>query len=223
MPTILLSLLSSTLFRTFQSLCILISSCAHLALTQPTGIIFSGLRTCSAISCTVALFNSTINMLGLCSCFYLKPSERQQLNKIRPYMGSIHNCQCVYSQMYSSSNWSRSKVHVNSDVSMHCFFGPPFLLIKSISSSRCPTVVYSRWSCFQDSMISLAFDTNRITTMHIVYDNSRQLPQAWMAVSPPKSVASHLLPCHSFILASRNALKHCFRNITTHSCRIHSA
>jgi len=39
LPTILCSLLSSpTLFRTFQTLCILISSCAHLASTRLAGI-----------------------------------------------------------------------------------------------------------------------------------------------------------------------------------------
>jgi len=47
--TILLSLLSSTLCRTFQWLCIMISICAHLALTQLAGITFAGLIMCSTI------------------------------------------------------------------------------------------------------------------------------------------------------------------------------
>ena len=54
MPTILLSLLSSTLIRTFQSLCIIISCCVHLTFTQLAGNTFAGLNMCSAISFAVA-------------------------------------------------------------------------------------------------------------------------------------------------------------------------
>jgi len=55
LPTIVLTLLSSTLFRSFQSLGVMISSCAHLALTWLAGIKFTGLIMRSAISFPVAL------------------------------------------------------------------------------------------------------------------------------------------------------------------------
>jgi len=49
LPTILLSIVSSTLFRTFHHICIMVSSCAHLVLTLLAGITFPDLITCSAI------------------------------------------------------------------------------------------------------------------------------------------------------------------------------
>jgi len=58
-PINLFSLLSSTIFRIFQSRCIIISSCTHLALTQLAGITFAGLIPCLAISFPVAHFIST--------------------------------------------------------------------------------------------------------------------------------------------------------------------
>ena len=75
-PTILLSLLSSTLFRTFQYLCIMISSCAHLALTRLAGITFTGLIMCLAISFPVAHFISTKNIFGSCPSSNFKAFER---------------------------------------------------------------------------------------------------------------------------------------------------
>jgi len=71
-PTILLSLLfslSSTLFSTFQSLYIMISSCSCLALTQLARIIFVGQITCLAISFPVALIISTTNIFTFCPSF----------------------------------------------------------------------------------------------------------------------------------------------------------
>jgi len=137
-PPILLSLLfslSSTLFRTFQSLCIMIRSCSRLALTRLVRITFLGLVTCSAISFPVALIISTTIIFRLCPSFDLKAFERQQLYEIWTYMGSSIICPCVYIPIYSSSNSSCSKVQLNIDVRMYGSFGPPFLSMKSTNSS----------------------------------------------------------------------------------------
>jgi len=80
--TILFSLLSSTLFRTFQSLCIMISCCAHLAWTRLAGITFAGSIKCLLILFPVYLLISTKNMFGWCPSFNLKPFEMQQLYQI---------------------------------------------------------------------------------------------------------------------------------------------
>jgi len=129
LPTILLSLLSSTFFRTCQSLCIMICSCAHLSLTRLAAITFAGLIACSTISFAVALFISTKNILGLCPSFNFKLFERQQLYEIWPYMGSIIICPCVCTHIHSLSNLFYSKVHIIIDVRMYGSFGPPYLLI----------------------------------------------------------------------------------------------
>jgi len=103
LPTLLLSLLSFTLFRTFQSRCIMVGSCTHLALTWLAGITFVGLFTCLAISFSGALWILTKNIFGLWPSFNLKAFERQQLYEIWPYMGSIIICPFVYNPIYSSS------------------------------------------------------------------------------------------------------------------------
>jgi len=223
LPTILLSLLSSTLFRTFQSLCIMISSCAHLALTRLAGITFVGLITCSAISSSVALLISTKNIFGLCPSFNLKAFESQQLYKIWPYMGSIIICSCVYNPIYSSCNLSCSKGHLNIDVIMYGSFGPPFLSMKSISSSQFLTSVYEAWSCLGARTIAFPFDTQLITTMNVVFGNSGRVLLASLLARLPKSVAGRLFPRLPFFLASRISLAHFFKNISTHRRRIHSA
>jgi len=97
-PTILLSLLfslSSTLFRTFQCLCIMISSCSHLAITRLAWITSVSAITCLAISFPVALIISTTNIFTLCPSVDLKAFERQQLYEIWPCMGSLMICPCV--------------------------------------------------------------------------------------------------------------------------------
>jgi len=82
LPTILLSLLSATRFRTFQWLCIMINRCAHRALTQIAGITLTGQITCSAIFFPVTLIISTTNIFTLCPSFNLEAFERQQLYEI---------------------------------------------------------------------------------------------------------------------------------------------
>jgi len=99
LPTILLSLLfslSSTLFRTFQSLWIIISSCSYLAITWLVGITFVSLITYSAISFPVTLIISPNNLFTFCSSFNLKAFVRQQLHENWPYMGSLIVCSCVF-------------------------------------------------------------------------------------------------------------------------------
>jgi len=129
MPTILLLhlfSLCSTLFRTFQSLFIMICSCSRLALTRLVRITFVSLITCSAISFPVAPIISTTNIFTLCPSFNLKAFERQQLYEIWPYMGSLIICWCLYISIYSSSNLSCSKVHLNIDVRMYSSWGCRF-------------------------------------------------------------------------------------------------
>jgi len=147
LPTILLSHLSATRFRTFQRLYKMISSCACLASTPLAGITFAGLITCSAISFPVALIISTTIIFTLCPSFNLKAFERQQLYEIWPYMGSLTICPCVYHPTYSSSNSSCSKVHLNMEIRMYGpSFGPQLLSMKSTSSSQYLTSVYEAWS-----------------------------------------------------------------------------
>jgi hypothetical protein len=59
LPTIALSLLSFTIFKTVLFLCIMIGSCTHLTLTWQAGITFAGLMMCSVISFPVTYFSST--------------------------------------------------------------------------------------------------------------------------------------------------------------------
>jgi len=161
-PTILLSILfflSSTLFRTFQSLCIMINSCSRLALTQLARITFVGLITCLAISFPVALIISATKIFTLCPSFNLKAFERQQLYEIWPYMGLLTICPCVYIPIYSSSNSSCSKVHSNIDARMYGSFGLPCLSMKSTNSYQCLTFVYEAWSCLRARNISWPFNT----------------------------------------------------------------
>jgi len=145
LPTILLSLLSSTLFRTFLSQYIMVSSGAHLTLTRLAEITFVSLIPCSAITFPVALAISTKNTFRLCPIFNMEAFERQQLYKIWPYMGSIITCPFVNNPIYSSSNSFCSKVHLKINVVMNAFFGPPFFSMKSISSSQCLISVYEAW------------------------------------------------------------------------------
>src|SRR5882757_546466 len=179
--------------------------------------------TCSAISFPVALFISNTNIFKLCPSFNLKALERQQLYEIWRYMGSLIIWPCLYIPIYSSSNSSCSKVHLNIDLRMYGSFGPPFLSMKSTNSSQCLTSVYEAWSCFGARTISLPFDTQLIITVNVVFGNSGRLLLAFLAGCSPKSVAGHLLPRLPFFLASRISLAHFFKNISTHCRRIHSA
>ena len=174
------------------------SSCKHLAVTQLVGITFVGRIKCSAMSFYVAILLSTKIIFGLCPSFNLKAFERQQLYQIWPYMGSIIICPFIYNPIYSSFNSFCSKVHLHIDVIMYSSFGPPFLLMKSISSFLSLTSVYEAWSCLGARTISLPFNTQRITTMNVVFGNSGRLLLTFLLARWPKSVAGHLLPCLPF-------------------------
>jgi len=226
MPTILLSLLfsiSSTLFRTFQTPCIMISSCSWLALTRLVQITFVGLITRSAIPFPVALIIFTTNIFTLCPSFNSEAFGRQQLYEIWPYMGSFIICPSLYIPISSSPNLSCSKLHLNIDVRMYGSIGLPFLSMKSTNSSLCLTSVYEAWSCLGARTISLPFDTQWIITMNVVFGISGRLLVAIVPAQSPKSVARRLSPRLSFFLTSWISLAHFFKNISTHCRRIHSA
>ena len=189
LPTILLSLLSSSLFRVFQSLCIMITSCVHLDLSGLAEITFAGLILCSVITFPLAHFFSITNLFRLYSCFNLKLFERQQLYEIWPCMGSIIIRSFVYNPINSLSNLFCSTVHLNLDVETYGSFGPPFFLIESINSSQCVTSVYEAWSLFGDRTILLPFNTQWITTMNVVFGNSGRLPLTCLLARSPKSIA----------------------------------
>jgi len=224
-PTILLSLLfslSSTLLRTFQSLCIMISSCSRLALTWVARSTFVGLITCSATSFPVALIISTTNIFTLCPSFNLKAFERQQLYKMWPYMGSSIICPSLNIPIYASSNSSCSKLHLNIDVRMYGSFRPLFLLMKSTNSSQRLTSGYEACSCLGTRTKSLPFNTQWMITMNVIFGNSGRLLFALLPTHSPKSVAGRLLHGLPFILTSQILLAHFFKNITTHCQRVHS-
>jgi len=175
LPTILFSLhfsLSYTLFSTFQSLCIMISSCAHVALTWLAGITIAGLITCSTIFFPVTLYISIKNIITLCPSFNLKASERQQLYEIWLYMGLLILYLCLYNPINFSANLSSFKVHLYINVRMYFSFGPPFLLMKSTNSSQCPTSVYKARSCFGARTKSLPLNAQCLITVNIVFGNS---------------------------------------------------
>jgi len=159
LPTIVSSLRSSTtLFRTFQSQCILIASWAHLAITRLAGITFTGLIKCSAIPYHVARHISTKNIFTLCPCSNLTAYERQQLHEIWPYMGSIIFSHFEFNPIYSSSNSSCTKVHLKIDVRMYGSFGPAFSSMKLFTFSRCLTLKYEACSWYGDRTIVLPFN-----------------------------------------------------------------
>jgi len=132
-PTILLALLSSTIFWIVQSRCIIISSWATLGLTCLVGITFAGLITCTAISISVARFMSTNNTLELWPSFNIKAFEMQQLYKFFPYMGSFIICPFVYNPICSSSNLTYSTGCCWIYVRMYVSFGLSFFSTKSVS------------------------------------------------------------------------------------------
>jgi len=153
LPTILLSLRSSTLFETFQSQCTMISHCANLALTWLAVITTTHPIGYSAISFAVALFVSTENVIGLCRSFNLKACGRQELYEIWLYSGSFIICWSVYTAIYSMSNLFCSKVHLIIDAGMNGSFVPLLLSMESISSSHCLMPVYTTCSWWGDKFL----------------------------------------------------------------------
>jgi len=138
-------------------------------------------------------------------------------------MWSTIICLFVYNLIYSASNSSRSKGHLNIDVRMYGSFRRLFLLMKSIGSSQYLTSVYVAWSWFGDRKISLPIDTRQITTINVVFGNSGRLLLALLLARSPKSVAGCLLSLLPLFLAYLILLAHGFKNISTHCRQIHSA
>jgi hypothetical protein len=201
----------------------MIISRAHLALTWLVGITFAGLLPCLTIYFPGADLISTKNISGSCPIFNLKAFQRQQLYELWSYVGSIIICPFVYNPIYSSSNWSFSKVHLNLNVTVYGSFMRPFMLMKSISYSWCLTLGYVAWSWFVDSTISWPFDTWQITTMNVLFGLSGRLLLAMLLARSPKSVSGPLLPLVGFFLASQISHAHFCRNGFTNCERIHSA
>jgi len=134
LPTLLLSLLSSTLSRIVPSLCIMISSCAHLALTWLAEITFASRIKCLAISSPVPLVILSNNIFRLYPNFNLIAFERQQLYEIWQYIMSMIICQYVYYLIYTLSNSSCSRIRFYIDNIIYGSFAQPFLSMKSIST-----------------------------------------------------------------------------------------
>jgi len=194
----------------------MIRSCANLALTWQAGITFAGLISCSAISCRVPRFISTRNIFALYPQFNLKAFERQQLYEIWPYMGSVIICLFVCNPILSLSNSSSFKVYLNYDVTMYGYFGCPCLSMKSISSSQCLISVYNVWSWFVHRIISSQLDTQRITTLNIVFRKSVRWPRAYSPTCSLKSITRRMLPCLSIFLGSWISRANFVKNISTH-------
>jgi len=219
----LLSLLSSTLFRTIQSLSIIICSCPHLASTGLAGITFTGLIPCLAISCPGILWISNQNIFALCPNLNLKTFKWQQLYETWPYMGSIMICPSEYNHICCVCNSSCFKVHLDIDDRIYGSFGSPIFLIQSINTSHRPTLVYEIWNCFGDRTVSLPLDTQQITTLNHVFANLERLFLTGFCTLSHKSEAGCLSPSLSFFLPTRNLLSYFFNTISTHCCQIHSA
>jgi len=216
LPTILLSLLLSTLFRSFQCPGILISSWAHLALTQLAGITFAGLITCSTFIYPAALMISITTIFGLCPSFDLQVFDWQQLYEMLLYMGSFIICWCVHNPIQSFSNSSCSQINFNIDVRMDGSFGPLFLSMKSISSYQCVTSVYEAWRCWGDISLRLPFNLPQITNMNGLSGNSGRLLLMFFPTGSPKSVTGSLMPLLSFSVTSWISLAHFWQHFPTY-------
>jgi hypothetical protein len=89
--------------------------------------------------------------------------------------------------------------------------------------TQCLTSVYEAWSGLWARTICLPFDTQWITTVNIVFGNSRRLLLASLLARSPQSVAGLLLPRLPCLHASQISQAHFFRNISTLCQQIHSA
>jgi len=98
LPTILLSLLfslSSTLFRTFQSLCIMISSCSRLALTRLAGLTLStSLRALQSTSLSLSSFLPQISSdyVQVSTWNHLKGNSCEKSGHMWGYWSFAHVC-----------------------------------------------------------------------------------------------------------------------------------
>jgi len=200
-----------------------ICSGAKRTTTSLAGITSAGLITCSVISFPVAAFISSKNNCTLCPSFNLKAFKRELLYEIWPYRGSFSICHSVYNPIYSSSNSSCVKLHLYNTVSQYGSFGPQFFSMKSIICSQCLTSGYEGWSCLLDVWSLLLFDTQRITTMKVVFGNSGRVLITFLPAHSPKSVASCLLPYLPYFLAFQTSLAKLFNIIWTLCRQIHLA
>ena len=100
--------------------------------------------------------------------------------------------------------------------------GLRFCPMKSTSSSQCLTSVYKVWSHLGARTLSFPYDTQRITTMKVEFDNSGRLLLTCLLACSPRSITGCLLPRLSSFLASWILLAHFFEIISTHGQWIHS-
>jgi len=199
------------------------SICACQALTQLVGITFASLITCSAIFFPLALFICTKKIVGLRPSFDLTAFERKQLYEIWSYLGSFIINPSLYNSAYSLPNSSCYNMHLNIDSTIHGVSRPPFLLMRSISSSQSLISAYEVSSCLGAITISLPFKTQWISQWCTWYLATLGGHLSPICPHTPKSVASRLLPCHSFWHASNTSHAHRFTNISTHCRKLHSS
>jgi len=159
LPTIIFSLHSSTLFGTFQSLLIMISSKVYVASIWQVRIALASLNTCSTMSLPVAILNSVKCILQLYPSFNLKTSERQLFYVICSYEGLFIICAGVHNSIYSAPNSSNSKVHLNMHDRLYESFRSAMFLMKFSSLSQYLTPIYEAWSYLGDLRLLLPFNS----------------------------------------------------------------
>jgi len=186
-PTILLSLHTCILLRSIKDIHIMIRSLPSWTLTSLAQISFTGLITCSASFSLITTLISTNNIFKLCIIVKLKESDREQLHGIWSDMESFMSSPCVYNPIYSLSNSSCSKIHMNINVQHDCSFWPLFFWVKSVGSSQRLTLWYKAWICMGD--VPSPFSAQQITMMKVELNNSARLLLAFMHTHFHKSVS----------------------------------
>jgi len=126
LPSILLTRLSSTLFRAFQFPYILIGRCKHVVFIWLAGINFPWWIKCYRIFIPVAVLICITSIFGMGPSFNLKAFEARQLGKIWWYMGSIIICQCKNNPRHILSISSWSEVHWTINVGRYTSCGFQF-------------------------------------------------------------------------------------------------
>jgi len=138
------------------------------------------------------------------------------------YIGSIIICPAVNNSKYSLSNLFCSEMHLNINVRIYSSFWSVVLLMKQMSISQCLTSLYDTWSGLGYRIISLQFNTQRISTMNIDYYHTGRLPLTCLPTRSHKTVAAHWLPCVPSFLTFKIFLPHFFQIISTHCFQIYS-
>jgi len=159
LPTIILSVLCCTLFRTFQRRCMIIHSAVHLALPQLSGDynLWYNYVLHNFVPCCSLHFDQ--RYFWILSKFQHDRIWKTIVVGSLATTGVHYLCPFVYNRISLSSNLSCFKVLSNINVSKYRSFGPLFLLMKSLSSSQCLTSVYETWSRLGARIIYLPFDT----------------------------------------------------------------